>query len=200
MLDVDRNVPGEPLAQIGMQPRVDHRPHLRRPRDHETIEGPAAVQREQKVADVFGVVLHFLLDPALEAGLGPAALRVPAMDGVLDVSHLGQGDIVPSEDPPVLPAHQRHPPGRAGQRLDQRLDRGSLSKGCRDGEVGWMPQPECSQLAGALAKESHGAHGVVCHHGVLEVIANTIEAGVQRLRTRPLAGFPSEPVFGLAQP
>ena len=120
-----------------MQRLLDHAPDLGRGEDGDGVEGACARAGRGAVGDVVDVVLRFLLDPALVAGLRPAALGVPAVDVVFDLADLDQAEVAAAEEAAVVAVDRGDAPGRAGQRLDQRLQGGPRRSEQATSKPGW---------------------------------------------------------------
>ena len=97
------------------------------------------------------MVLHLLLDPALVAGLRPAALVVLAVDVVLHERDLGQVRARAAQQPGAPAVGEQHAPPVAAVQRGQRLDVRAL---CHDRVVGdGLGELEDLEQPGARGRE-----------------------------------------------
>src|SRR5215208_1967187 len=122
MLDVDVDAPRQPFGEVAVQLRLEVGDHLARPAEDEPLERAPLEVLHQHLARVLEVVVLLLLDPALVARLGPAALIVLSEDEVVDLLDLPQAIGRAAEDARVAPVHERHAPALAARKPDERGD------------------------------------------------------------------------------
>jgi hypothetical protein len=120
-------VPGEQLGQLAVKTVLDHGPQLARSDGCEVLERPAKVGAPKAVGDSAHVHRHLLLDPALKARLGPAALSVPAVNLVVDRNELDQRARPAPEQPSRAAAHNRDSPSAGRDHLRSGSSHGTVS-------------------------------------------------------------------------
>jgi len=105
MLEVGVDRFGEHRSEVAVQGALDDRPQLIRADHDEMLKRPAPMRAQQALGDPARVSRYLLLDPALKARLGPAALGVSAVNLILDRRELAQTMLAAPEQPRGAPAH-----------------------------------------------------------------------------------------------
>ena len=150
-------------------------------RDQQPVEGPLLEPHEHGLGDLVEVVLGVLLDRALVAVLGQAALAHagPGAPGlaVVDVADLVQLPLRAREQPPVAAVDEQHRPARGradlGQRRDQRrvVDRDQARRRAR--------QPQHLEQARRAAREQGEALRALGREVALEPVPYAVDVGAQ---------------------
>src|SRR5205814_3762343 len=110
MLYDERQLVDDPLAQVGMQARLQLADELLRRTDQQPVDALALVGLEREVGRVAAVVLLLLLDPPLVARLRPAALLVLRVDEVFEALGLLEAVAGAGEEARDAPVGEQHHP------------------------------------------------------------------------------------------
>ena len=100
----------EHRGQLGVQAVLDHGAQLVGADNHEVLEWLALMGAEQSVGNAARVSRDLLLDAALEAGLRPAALGMPAVKLIVDQRELAQPARAAAKQPRGPAAEDRDAP------------------------------------------------------------------------------------------
>jgi hypothetical protein len=120
VLHVHLDAAGEPLLEVLVELRLEVGGQLPGAADDQALERLLLEVPHQCVAGVLEVVVLLLLDPALVARLGPAALVVLPEDVVVDLLDLPEALGGAAEDAGVAAVHERHAPALAPLEPDER--------------------------------------------------------------------------------
>jgi hypothetical protein len=177
VLHIHLDAPGEPLLEVLVELGLEVSCHLPRAADDQALERLLLEVAHQRIARVLEVVVLLLLDPALVASLGPAALVVLAEDVVVDLLDLPEALGRAAEDAGVAPVHERNAPALAplepGKRSHQRrvADRHLVRHAAR--------QLQRLEYGRGFACENRHPMGAVRGQVVLQEAAGALKRGLE---------------------
>ncbi len=171
---------GDPLLQVRMKLRLELVDELVGRADQQPVEPAPLVGGERDVGDMDEVVVLLLLDPALVARLGPAALVVLAVDVVLDAVGLLEPAPVADEEARVAAVGEQHAPALGVRVGHQRLDvRGAVEH--HRGLDGAAEPDDLEQVGGRAGVHGDGARPVLRDVSGLERLAHALDVALERL-------------------